>query len=214
MVGTASCCGGALQQQGQGDWLLRGRMNTAKCREVFEENLLQIAFDLTLCLYLTLQHNSELKNASYWTQVSDCPWVVQQKPPVRRWLSFWQVWDWHQTPVRMIVGFLVTSLTKAPLPVTQFGQTANSKSPGVSILFPICSYRGHCGPDRTHTFRNCFLVLLWFMHHHSFMAEAYCSISCTSWIVFCCFSSIKPFVCFPFLAMLLTVAEVGDDELN
>ena len=47
--------------------------------------------------------------------------------------------------VRVTIGFLVTSLTKALLPIAQFGRAASSrKSLGGSKLGPFKNYGSHC----------------------------------------------------------------------
>ena len=51
----------------------------------------------------------------------------------------------EMNPVRVTIGFLVTSLTKALLSIAQFGWVARSrKSLGCSKLLPFKNDGGHC----------------------------------------------------------------------
>ena len=77
-------------------------------------------------------------------------------------LSFWQVLPSqprNSNSVRVVIGFLVTSLTKVLL--AQFGQMASSrKSLGSSIFFPFPKDGAHCALENFQHSRNCVIPFL------------------------------------------------------
>ena len=79
MVVAASCCGDVFQRQG----LEEGKMNRAKYREFFDENLLQSAQDLRLGRRFTFQQDNDPKHTAKTMQ----EWLRDKSLNVLDWLS-------------------------------------------------------------------------------------------------------------------------------
>jgi hypothetical protein len=78
MVVAASCCGDVFQLKGTGRLVrIEAKMNGAKYREIFGENLLQSAQDLRLGRWFTFQQDNKVHSQDNTGvasgQVSECP---------------------------------------------------------------------------------------------------------------------------------------------
>ena len=92
-------------------------------------------------------------------------------------LSFWNVLQSPQSTrelCRSHIRFLVTSLTKALLPIAQFGQAASSKKGlGVSNLLLFKNDEGHCALEDLQCYRNVLVLFPRSVPQHNPVSELY-----------------------------------------